>query len=98
MVLHESRRCVVWAHVTGSGAGFMHLHMASSMWVGSSIAYGEVGVLCSEFRDGDDASKGGVMTMMPTCCLDETLPGVVSVGILCVPLNGCDGFRLVLDN
>ena len=61
---------------------FMQLHVSATVWVESTIAYGEVGVVSSECRDGDDASRGGVMTMTLACCLDETLVEVVCVGYL----------------
>ena len=57
----------------------MHLHTASSVWVELKVVYGEVGVVCSGFRDGNDASRGGVMTMTPACCLGKTLFVVVCV-------------------
>ena len=51
------------------------------MCVSATIAYGEVRVVCSGFRHGDDASRGGVMTMTPACGLVEALFGVVCVGL-----------------
>ena len=60
---------------------FMQLHVSATVWVESTIAYGEVGVVSSECRDGDDASRGGVMTMTPACGLVEALFGVVCVGL-----------------
>ena len=59
---------------------------------------GEVGVICSECREGNDASKGRVMTMTSMCCLAEALFGRVCVGFLCVSLSGRDGFHPVLHN
>ena len=56
--------------------------MASTVRVELTIAYGEDGVVCSGFRDGDAASRGGLMTMMHVCCLDEALFGVVCAGYL----------------
>ena len=50
--------------------------------VESTIVYDEVGVVCSEFRDGDDVSRRGVMTIAHACYLDETLFGVVCGGYL----------------
>jgi hypothetical protein len=56
--------------VAGSAAG---LHAsASSVWVELTIAYGEVGVIFSGFRDDDDVSRGEVMTVTPACCLGKT--------------------------
>ena len=43
---------------------------------------------CLRVWDGDDASRGEVMTMTSMCCLDEALFGVARVGLLCVPLSG----------
>jgi hypothetical protein len=60
----------------------MQLHVPAMVWVASTIARGEVGVVCSECRDGDDASRGGVMTMTPACSLTEALFGVVCVGFI----------------
>jgi hypothetical protein len=54
----------------------------SAVWVDSTTAYGEVGVVCSACRDGDDASRGGVMTMTLACCLADALFGAVCVGFL----------------
>ena len=58
----------------------MQLHASATVWAESTIAYGEVGVVCSVCRDDDDASSGGVMTMTPACCLAKALFGVVCVG------------------
>ena len=41
----------------------MFQFLNSIVWVESMMTYGEVGVVCLVFRDGDDASRGGVMMM-----------------------------------
>lgn len=66
----------------GLARAFTHLHTASSVWVELTIAYDEVRVVCSGFRDDDEASRGGVMAMTPACCLGKTLYGVVCVWFL----------------
>ena len=72
--------------------------MSVTVRVESTIAYGEVGVVCSECRDGDDASRGEVMTMTPACGLVRPSLEWCAWGFLCVPLSGCEGFSPVLHN
>ena len=74
--------CLVLAQI------FIQLHMSFVVWIETTIAYVEVGVICSGFRDDDDASKVGVVTMTHVCCLGETLFGGECVWYLCVPLGG----------
>ena len=62
---------------------------ATIVWVESAIAYGEVGVVCSGFRVGDDAYKGGVIMMTLVRCLYETL-----FGVMCVEYLVCAAQRL----
>ncbi|EMS54375.1 hypothetical protein TRIUR3_22298 [Triticum urartu] len=45
----------------------------STVWVGLTFVFGEVGVAFSEIREGDGACWGEVMTMTPVCDVDETL-------------------------
>ena len=61
------------ARVAEFGAGLLVFHIASTIWVGSTFVFGEVGVACSEIREGDDACWGEVMAMTSVCDVDETL-------------------------
>ena len=57
----------------------MWLRTTSGASAGSSIVYGEVGVVCSVFELEMLPPRGGVMTMTPVCYRDEALIGGVCV-------------------
>ena len=76
-----------------SGRVFIHLHTPFTTWVGSTIGYGEVGVIHSGFRDGVGTSRGGVMKMAYVCVVSSRpFFDCCAWGILCVSLSGFDGF------
>ena len=65
------------AWVAEFGAGLLVFHIASTMWVGSTFVFGEVGVACLEIREGDDTCWGEVMTMTPVCDVADAAMVVV---------------------
>ena len=81
-VLRQSRSCAILQHV----AVFCpDLHGASRVRDDVDCvnnADGEVEVVCSEFRGGDDASSGGGFTMAHTCFLVGALFRALCMGFL----------------
>jgi hypothetical protein len=51
LVLLQSQSCAILRWWLSSGTIFMWLCTASAKWVGSTIVYGKVGVICVEFMD-----------------------------------------------
>jgi hypothetical protein len=83
-------------HVTGFrvlARIFMWLRTASIVLAGSTIVFGEVGVICYEFGLEMLLHSGEIMTMTLVRCLDKALfVEVWVVFLVCATQCFCDGF------